>query len=110
MGWKSLPSWWHNRLGERGRGRAVRPSRSRGRNGGGPETMRRVLPVLGIGGGMLVLLCQSGSVAAPGGYTLQEYPVPGGSRPQDVAPAPGGGVWVTRHASGRLARVGPATR
>src|SRR5256712_6224981 len=110
MGWKSLPSWWHNRLGERGRGRAVRPSRSRGRNGGGPETMRRLLPVLAIGGGMLVLLCQSGSVAAPGGYTLQEYPVPGGSHPHDVAPAADGGIWYTAQTAGELGHLDPATR
>jgi len=71
--------------------------------------MRRLLPVLAIGGGMLVLLCQSGSVAAPGGYTLQEYPVPGGSHPHDVAPAADGGIWYTAQTAGELGHLDPAT-
>jgi virginiamycin B lyase len=46
------------------------------------------------------------ALAAP---TLQEYPVPPGSRPHDVAPAPDGGVWYTAQGSGELGRLDPAT-
>jgi virginiamycin B lyase len=42
-------------------------------------------------------------------YTLQEYPVPPGSRPHDVAPAPDGTVWYTAQSSGELGRLDPAT-
>ncbi|MCC7353478.1 MAG: lyase [Anaerolineae bacterium] len=41
---------------------------------------------------------------------LQEYPVPRGSRPHDVAPAPDGTiVWYTAQASGELGRLDPVT-
>jgi virginiamycin B lyase len=40
---------------------------------------------------------------------LQEYPVPRGGRPHDVAPAPDGGVWYTAQASGELGRLDPAS-
>jgi virginiamycin B lyase len=40
---------------------------------------------------------------------LQEYPVPSGSRPHDVAPAPDGSVWYTAQGSGELGRLDPAT-
>ncbi|MDQ5850769.1 MAG: lyase, partial [Chloroflexota bacterium] len=43
---------------------------------------------------------------APG---VQEYPVPRGSRPHDVAPAPDGAVWYTAQGSGELGRLDPAT-
>jgi protocatechuate 3,4-dioxygenase beta subunit/sugar lactone lactonase YvrE len=42
--------------------------------------------------------------AAP---VLQEYPVPPGSRPHDVAPAPDGSVWYTAQGSGELGRLDP---
>lgn len=41
--------------------------------------------------------------------TLQEYPVPRGSHPHDVAPAPDGTVWYTAQASGELGRLDPTT-
>ena len=41
--------------------------------------------------------------------TLQEYPVPAGTRPHDVAPAPDGGVWFTAQGAGALGRLDPAT-
>jgi virginiamycin B lyase len=44
--------------------------------------------------------------AAP---ALQEYPVPRGSGPHDVAPAPDGAVWYTAQRSGELGRLDPAT-
>jgi virginiamycin B lyase len=40
---------------------------------------------------------------------LQEYPIPAGSRPHDVAPAPDGNVWYTAQGSGELGRLDPAT-
>jgi protocatechuate 3,4-dioxygenase beta subunit len=40
---------------------------------------------------------------------LQEYPVPSGSRPHDVAPAPDGSVWYTAQRSGELGRLDPVT-
>ncbi len=41
--------------------------------------------------------------------TLQEYAVPSGSRPHDVAPAPDGTVWYTAQSSGELGRLDPAS-
>lgn len=40
---------------------------------------------------------------------MQEYPVPAGSRPHDVAPSADGTVWYTAQASGKLGRLNPAT-
>lgn len=39
--------------------------------------------------------------------TIQEYPVPKGSGPHDVAPAPDGTVWYTAQRSGALGRLDP---
>lgn len=48
--------------------------------------------------------------AAQAGQTpLTEYPVPAGSHPHDVAPAPDGGVWYTAQTAGALGRLDPAT-
>jgi virginiamycin B lyase len=40
---------------------------------------------------------------------MATYPVPAGSRPHDVAPAPDGSVWYTAQATGELGRLDPAT-
>jgi virginiamycin B lyase len=40
---------------------------------------------------------------------LQEYSVPKGSHPHDVAPAPDGGVWYTAQSSGELGYLDPKT-
>jgi virginiamycin B lyase len=40
---------------------------------------------------------------------VQEYPVPRGSHPHDVAPAPDGSIWYTAQASGELGRLDPVT-
>jgi virginiamycin B lyase len=40
---------------------------------------------------------------------VQEYRVPAGSGPHDVAPAPDGTVWYTAQHSGELGRLDPAT-
>jgi hypothetical protein len=48
--------------------------------------------------------------AAPAGLRVQEYPVPAGSRPHDVAPAAEGrSVWYTAQGSGELGLLDPAT-
>ncbi len=46
------------------------------------------------------------TAAAP---QLQEYPVPAGSHPHDVAVASDGTVWYTAQSSGELGRLDPAT-
>ncbi len=40
---------------------------------------------------------------------IEEYKVPNGSHPHDVAPAPDGTVWYTAQAAGDLGRLDPAT-
>jgi virginiamycin B lyase len=40
---------------------------------------------------------------------IQEYEVPRGSHPHDVAPTPDGSVWYTAQAAGELGRLDPAT-
>jgi virginiamycin B lyase len=40
---------------------------------------------------------------------VKEYPVPRGSGPHDVAPAPDGTVWYTAQAAGKLGHLDPAT-
>jgi len=50
------------------------------------------------------------TTARPGTQPLlQEYSVPRGSRPHDVAPALDGGVWYTAQGSGALGWLNPAT-
>jgi virginiamycin B lyase len=46
---------------------------------------------------------------SPAGYEIQEYPVPAGSHPHDVAPAPDGKVWYTAQRMGALGRLDPLT-
>ncbi|HEX2172996.1 MAG TPA: lyase [Dehalococcoidia bacterium] len=48
-------------------------------------------------------------VASPRAVGLQEYAVPRGSGPHDVAPSPDGSVWYTAQRSGELGRLDPAT-
>lgn len=40
---------------------------------------------------------------------IQEYAVPDGTHPHDVAPAPDGSVWYTAQRTGELGRLDPAT-
>ncbi len=42
-------------------------------------------------------------------YVIQEFKVPPGSHPHDVAPAPDGTVWYTAQNAGALGRLDPAT-
>lgn len=47
--------------------------------------------------------------SSPQEYRIQEYPVPAGSHPHDVAPAPDGAVWYTAQYSAALGMLDPAT-
>lgn len=55
---------------------------------------------------LLVLATAGAALAEP---TLQEFAVPPGSRPHDVAPAVDGGVWYTAQRAGALGYLDPAT-
>jgi len=46
---------------------------------------------------------------SPTEYTIQEYSVPAGAHPHDVAPAPDGTVWYTAQHQGALGQLDPAT-
>ncbi|HJS29574.1 MAG TPA: hypothetical protein VJ768_08125, partial [Anaerolineales bacterium] len=52
---------------------------------------------------------QTPEVAQSPEPSIQEYPVPPGSHPHDVAPAPDGGVWYTAQHTGELGYLDPAT-
>ena len=65
-------------------------------------------------GGQATSTTSSSTVATPAPEPAAEprmttYPVPAGSRPHDVAPAPDGSVWYTAQAIGELGRLDPAT-
>jgi len=49
------------------------------------------------------------TTAVPNGSGVQEYTVPAGSRPHDVAPASDGTVWFTAQGKGELGRLDPRT-
>ena len=65
--------------------------------------------------GALVVIALAAAVAAgsassgPAKLGVQEYAVPAGSHPHDVAPARGGGVWYTAQATGQLGLLDPKT-
>src|SRR5207247_5976 len=73
----------------------------------GPRATIRVMRTFGA----LVLLVVLGLSAVPaaGQPVTQEYSVPSGSHPHDVAPATDGGVWFTAQAAGYLGWLDPAT-
>jgi len=56
---------------------------------------------------LLLILTWAGRADAAAGWT--EFPVPKGSGPHDVAPAPDGLVWFTAQAAGVLGRLDPRT-
>src|SRR6185503_11807654 len=58
---------------------------------------------------LLVLLLTTFRNAEPGQSLVQEYPVPAGSHPHDVAPAPDGTIWYVAQQSGELGRLDPLT-
>lgn len=49
------------------------------------------------------------TATTPFSPTVQEFDVPAGARPHDVAPAPDGSVWYTAQHSGELGRLDPQT-
>jgi virginiamycin B lyase len=71
----------------------------------------RVVPLLIVALAAAALAVGS-SPGADGGQTrfvVQEYRVPAGARPHDVAPARDGGVWYTAQGSGELGWLDPKT-
>lgn len=54
-------------------------------------------------------ICSTLATAQEAGPRVQEYPVPAGSRPHDVAPAPDGTVWYVAQHMGELGRLDPPT-
>src|SRR2546422_7681166 len=68
--------------------------------------MRRL--VYGLTALALATACPLGA-AQESTPKVQEYPVPAGSHPHDVASAPDGGVWYAAQRSGELGRLDPTT-
>ncbi len=62
-----------------------------------------------LAGLILLSLAMAVPVATHGQTPVQEYVVPSGTRPHDVAPAPDGGVWYTGQGSGDLGHLTPST-
>jgi virginiamycin B lyase len=58
---------------------------------------------------LAALVLAAPSVAAWAAPGFQEYPLPPGAHPHDVAPAPDGSVWYTAQAAGALGRLDPAS-
>lgn len=57
-----------------------------------------------------LLFTVSFTIAQPDdNFTITEYPVPNGSRPHDVAPAPDGTVWYTGQRASNMGRLDPET-
>ena len=85
--------------------------------------MRRVITVVLVAATMLELAAGRNGGAGPfaglAGYAppvasaaapaFQEYPVPRGSHPHDVAPAPSGAVWYTAQTAAELGQLDPKT-
>src|SRR6202158_5225643 len=57
----------------------------------------------------LVSVGLGGLGIAWGSISIQEFPVPAGSGPHDVAPAPDGSVWYTAQRAGALGNLDPLT-
>jgi virginiamycin B lyase len=64
--------------------------------------VRRLLVALAL----VLLPATAGAQQAP---SMQEYAVPAGSHPHDVAPATDGGIWYTAQAKGVLGWLDPST-
>jgi virginiamycin B lyase len=58
---------------------------------------------------LLFFLLGLAGAAPAAAQTVRYYPVPSGSGPHDVAPAPDGAVWYTAQRTGELGRLDPAT-
>ena len=62
--------------------------------------------------GLLVMILAAATALparAQDELVVQEFPVPAGSHPHDVAPAPDGSVWYTAQNTGELGRLDPET-
>src|SRR5919197_3008148 len=74
------------------------------------EGMRRHWRWIVAGGvALLATGLAAGAAGRPTALRVQEYPVPVGSHPHDVAPARDGGVWYTAQAIGKLGWLDPAS-
>lgn len=49
------------------------------------------------------------STISPEDFVMEEFPVPAGTHPHDVAPAPDGSVWYTAQFTGELGKLDPET-
>ncbi len=58
---------------------------------------------------LALLLLPAAAAGSLAEAVLKEYPVPSGSHPHDVAPAPDGRVWYTAQYAGALGWIDPAT-
>ena len=77
-----------------------------------PEQTTRAIPATSSASSAAVSAAPSavGATMPPAARPqMQEYAVPAGSGPHDVAPAPDGAVWYTGQRSGELGRLDPAT-
>jgi virginiamycin B lyase len=61
-----------------------------------------------VGAVVVALTLVSGASSAPG-LRVQEYAVPPGTHPHDVAPAADGSVWYTAQFTGRMGKLEPKT-
>jgi len=59
--------------------------------------------------GLLLVLLALSAAPAQAQPVVQEYSVPSGSHPHDVAPAPDGGVWFTAQGAGYLGWLNPSS-
>lgn len=77
------------------------------------DRLRRASPARAARGLATAAVVALAAVLAPSalaqqeGAAVQEYAVPAGSRPHDVAPAADGGVWYTAQGAGALGRLDP---
>lgn len=83
-------------------------------DGGGQVEIGEVITAVNIGLGGLT--CAGGQTPIPISTpdpdfvpTMQEFAVPSGARPHDVAPAPDGGVWYTAQRQEALGHLDPVT-
>ena len=67
------------------------------------------IKLLGLVVASQLVFASPATVAAQAQPTTQEYAVPAGSHPHDVAPATDGGVWFTAQSAGYLGWLDPAT-
>ncbi len=64
---------------------------------------------VGLLAALAMVMTLLGAASGAGAPALREFPVPQGSHPHDVYPAPDGTVWYTAQAVGELGRLDPAT-